>query len=85
MATNILIPVGLAIAVALAFVAWRAWNYAPNKRTLWLAVGFTALAAKAVTFAVALFTDPGWRDAMMVPGLAFDIVALGAFYVAVLR
>ena len=73
-----------AVAAFLAVVALRAWRHSGSRKVLLLASAFGVFLAKGLLFSAALFVVADWRD-LLLPGLAFDILALGLLYAAALR
>jgi hypothetical protein len=81
---NLVVAVYAAITLIVALAAWRAWSYARSTKVLLLAAAFTVLLVKAVFLAAGLFIEPEW-EALFVPSLILDLIAVLLIYLAVLR
>jgi CHASE2 domain-containing sensor protein len=81
---NIGVAIYTGVALLLAAVAVRAWRHARSRKVGLLAGAFCVLLAKGLLLSVALFRQADWSD-LVLPGLAFDVAALGLLYGAALR
>ncbi|MHB1262643.1 MAG: hypothetical protein ACYC2H_13125 [Thermoplasmatota archaeon] len=72
------------VAAFLTVLAIRAWRLTGSRKVLMLSLAFAVFLAKGLLFSAALFVVADWRD-LLVPGLAFDVVALVLLYLAALR
>lgn len=81
---NLAVAFAAVLSVALTVVALRSWWKTRSSKILLLGLAFGLLAVKAVVLGFALFTSQAW-ERVLLPTLLLDVVALGVFYIAILR
>jgi len=81
---NVAVAALTVAALALLTVAARAWWRTRSTKVLLLALAFALFFAKGLAYSWALFSRADWTQAMALPGILLDIVALALLYAAVL-
>lgn len=81
---NIGVAALIMTALALTWVAFRAWRHDRRPKVLLMTVAFALFFAKAILLAVVLFTSPDWAQRTVLASLFLDVAALGLLYAAVL-
>lgn len=82
---NLLTSAVTLTAGLLSAIALRAWLHQRDRRTEYLFFAFFTFFAKGVLLSTSLFLTPDWAAAVAPWSLAFDLMALTWFYLAIIH
>ena len=81
---NLFVGALTVLSLALLLLAFRAWRYARDARSLLLTLAFLLYTAKGAVLLAGLFLLSDWRT-LLLTSVGFDLATLASFYFASLR